>query len=58
MKINLGKLLNILGQIVVAIPTIVDAVKPIVHEMKSSKPSATQPQSASNVPGTDALPSQ
>ena len=49
MKFNLGKLLNILGQLVVAIPTIVEAVKPIVHEVKGTKaPAVTDPQSTSS----------
>ncbi len=34
MKINLGKLLNVLGQIVVAAPLIIAAVKPVVDAVK------------------------
>lgn len=60
MKFNLGKLLNILGQLVVAIPTIVDAVKPIVHEVKGTKASPiTDPQPTSDDhTAATALPSQ
>lgn len=37
MKINLGKLFKVLGHVVVAIPTIAEAVKPILHEVNGSK---------------------
>jgi hypothetical protein len=37
MKINLTKLLNIMSQLIVAVPTIAEAVKPIVHEVKGTK---------------------
>jgi hypothetical protein len=60
MKFNLGKLLNILGQLVVAIPTIAEAVKPIVHEVKGTKaPPMIGPEpTSSDHTATTALPSQ
>jgi len=59
MKINLGKLLSVLSKLVVAIPTIVEAVKPIVHEVKGSKaPAAVEPQPATrDNAGAPTLPS-
>jgi len=37
MKIKLGKLLNILNQVAVAVPAIVQAVAPVVRAVKGSK---------------------
>jgi hypothetical protein len=37
MKIKLGKLLNVLAQLIVAVPVVVDAVKPVIREVKGSK---------------------
>lgn len=56
MKINLGKLLSILSQVMVAVPTIVSVVKPILKEVKGAKkvpvpasaPDAATSQSASS----------
>jgi len=46
MKINLGKLLSILSQVVAAAPTVIEAVKPIIHEVKG-KPAASEPVAVS-----------
>lgn len=41
MKIKISSIVSVLGQLVVAIPTIIAAVKPIVRALKGSKPKAT-----------------
>ena len=42
MTINLGKLLSIFGKVAAALPTIVEAITPIIHEVKG-KPAASGP---------------
>ena len=54
MKIKLGKLLSIVSQVVGAIPTIVDAVKPIVHQIKRAPNSGA----ANDVAAPQQLPDQ
>jgi hypothetical protein len=44
MKINLGKLLRVLGRVIVAAPAIIDAVKPVLRKpRRSERESATGP---------------
>ena len=37
MKINLGKLLRVLGRVIVAAPVIIEAVKPVVRKGKAHR---------------------
>lgn len=37
MKINLPKLLRVIGRLVIAAPVIADAVRPIVNEVRKPK---------------------
>ena len=47
MKINLGKLLRVLGRVIVAAPVIIEAVKPVLGKPSRSK---SEPVTGPNTP--------
>ena len=50
MKINIGKLLRVLGRVIVAAPVVIEAVKPVLR--KGTKPKAAPGDDTTSPAGT------
>ena len=48
MKLNIAKLLKIIGQVVVAAPAVVAAMKPVIDTTRQPKPIPTPPAPLNN----------
>jgi len=56
MTINLGKLLSIFGKVAAALPTVVEAITPIIHEVKGASASSEAAPVSANTPEVPASP--